>query len=455
MIFDATSQKVDQVSTEFRQVSTPIPAPGTAEALRGIELVESRSMHGQLPIIWGRAKDFSVYDLAGNKFIDMTSTIFVANVGHSNDVVRQAIKTSLDSELIASYAYGHKVKAEYLSKLLEFAGPGFEKGFLMSSGTEASEAIFKLTRLHGQVTGKGPNIITIQGNWHGRTMGAQLMSSNSPQKEWIGIEKPHVHHIPFPYSHTVSEKDAPTFFDQAMSGLVEAGLDPSKDVSGFYLETFQGWGAHFYPKSYVQALASFAKREGILLAFDEMQSGFGRTGRNFGFMHYEVLPDLIAVGKGMGNGVPISGVLGAAKILDLPSVGNMSSTHSANPMVCSAGLAVLEELASKNLVREAETKGEVLQDLLRNLAQHTPEVALVTGKGLIAAVIFSDEIPIGADRFASAVAERCMQKGVLVVHTGRESIKLGPPLTITIAALKEAISVIESAITEVRGRHEG
>lgn len=449
-MFDPEPRDVEKVSSTFRKISTRIPAPGTAEILRELDSIESRSMHGQLPIVWAQADDYSVFDIAGNRFLDMTSTIFVANVGHSNSAVSDAVAQSLKNELVSTYAYASEIKGTYIKKLLDFAGPGFEKGFLMSSGTEASEAVLKLTRMYGRSVGKGPGVVTIEGNWHGRTMGAQLLSSNATQKEWVGLVDPAIHHFPFPYSHLISEAEGEEFFQNSLAALELTGIDPSKDLSGFYLETFQGWGAHFYPTSYVQALAKFASEHDILLSFDEMQAGFGRTGQAFGFMNYGVVPDLIAVGKGMGNGLPISGVLGRADILDLPSVGNMSSTHSGNPLVCAAGLAVLSELESRNLVQEAEEKGKVFQQLLNSMAARNPEISVVTGKGLIAALIFADNIPDGPGNFASAVAERCMELGLLVVHTGRESIKLGPPLTIPMAGLEEAVKVIEQSIKEIR-----
>ena len=217
------------------------------------------------------------------------------------------------------------------------------------------------------------------------------------------------------------------------------------------LETFQGWGAVFYPKEFVQSIEKVCRKHNILLAFDEMQAGFGRTGRRFGFHHYEVTPDVIACGKGMGGGIPLSGVLGRAEVMDLPDIGNMSSTHSANPLVCAAGLAVIEELEQRDLVGEAARKGELLFKGLTSLQQLFPHrISELLGNGLIAAVLFRNPETGAADgAFASRVAERCMQKGLLVVHTGRESIKIGPPLTIADQALLEGIEVLGEAIAEV------
>lgn len=449
--FSLQPRNVYKFETKYRKIVSQIPAPGTKEILERTEKVESRSMQGQLPLIWEKATDFNIYDTAGNKYIDLTSTIFVANVGHSNKRVNDAIIKVATKPLISTYAYLNELRTNYLEKLIEFAGPPFEKAFLLSSGTEATEATLKLIRMYGNKIGKSaPGIVTLTGNWHGRTLGAQMMSSNLLQKNWIGYQDPNIHHIEFPYPWEVSEENGEEFFYTQIETLRKHEVNPENDISGFMLETFQGWGALFYPKSFIKALRSFTKKNQILLAFDEMQSGFARTGKKFGFEHYEISPDLIACGKGMGGGVPLSGVIGRKEIMDLPEIGNMSSTHSANPLVCAAGLAVLEEIDSKNLVAESMRKGKILEKYLNEIKYKFSNLVFgVYSKGLIGSLIFKDSQNMSNSEFASRVVERCMEKGVLLVHTGRESIKLGPPLTIEDDALVEALVTLEDSISEV------
>jgi 4-aminobutyrate aminotransferase-like enzyme len=450
--FDRNPRAVPKVETAHRRIQSAIPAPGTKAILDRLDSVESRSMHGQLPLVWARANDFSIADVAGNKWIDFTSTIFVANVGHSNQHVTRAMKDALEQPLTSCYAYANETRVRYLEKLVSFARPPFEKAFLLSAGTEATEAALKLMRMNAQVRGKRRRgIICIEGNWHGRTLGAQMMSSNLTQRAWIGYQDADIHHIPFPYPWALHGRSGAAFLEDGLAKLRAQGIDLSQDICGFMLETFQGWGAVFYPQDFVQAIEALCRKHDILLAFDEMQAGFARTGRNFGFEHYGVTPDLICCGKGMGGGVSLSGVLGRAEIMDLPEIGNMSSTHSANPLVCAAGLAVIEEIESRNLVAETARKGELLFSGLGRLQQRFPDrISHLLGKGLIAAVVFRNPTSGAADGpFTSRVAERCMQKGLLVVHTGRESIKLGPPLTITDAALLEGVEVLGESIAEI------
>lgn len=450
--FSREPKVVPLINTAHRSIKTEIPAPGTREILERLEVCESRSMHGQLPLVWDRAEDYSIYDAADNRWIDFTSTIFVANVGHSNPRVTASMKAALDRPLYGCYAYANEIRARYLEKLVKFAGAPFEKAFLLSAGTEATEGALKLMRMHGQQLGKRRRgIICIEGNWHGRTLGAQMMSSNLAQREWVGYQDADIHHIPFPYPWVLNGRSPEAFLIDGLKKLQDMGVDLAQDVCGFMLETFQGWGAVFYPEEFVQAIENLCRKNGILLCFDEMQAGFGRTGKAFGFQHYGVKPDLICCGKGMGGGVPLSGVLGRAAIMDLPDVGNMSSTHSANPLVCSAGLAVIEEMEHRNLIAEAARKGELLFDALGTLQERFPDrISRLLGRGLIAAVLFRHPQTGEADGlFTSRVAELCMQKGLLVVHTGRESIKIGPPLTITDAALLEGVEVLGEAIAEV------
>ncbi len=449
--FKKDPQTVTLVNTKNRLIGTAIPAPGTLEILTRLSRVESRSMHGQIPLVWDRAEDFSVFDHLGNKWIDFTSTIFVTNVGHSNPKVKEAIMHSVTNSMFACYAYPNEARADYLEKLLKFAGPSFEKAFLLSAGTEATEAAMKLMKMHGKKRGKKRNLVlAITGNWHGRTLGAQVLSSNVSQREWISEPETETVHIPFPYPEKL-KIPAREFLINSIRDLKSRGIDFENDICGVMLETFQGWGAYFYPKEYVQELRRLCDEFGVLMAFDEMQSGFGRTGKNFGYEHYGVRADLLCCGKGMGGGLPISGVIGSAKVMDLPEVGNMSSTHSGNPLLCSVGNAVLEEISELNLVGQARDKGIFLHNQLQDLADAFPnEINQINGVGMIAAIIFNDKYsgPGNADAI-SMLAERCFQKGLLIVHTGRESIKIGPPLTITKDAIAEGVEVMRESMFEI------
>ena len=261
-----------------------------------------------------------------------------------------------------------------------------------------------------------------------------------------------MHHLPFPYPWLDAVvKNPREYFHRCIEELLDKhSIDADNDLCGFILETYQGWNAVFYPPEYIQELAEFAKQQGILIAFDEMQAGFGRTGKLFGYMHYGIEPDLICCGKGAGSSLPLSLVLGRAAIMDLPEIGSMSSTHSANPMVCVAGKSNLQALLEDGLIEKSIPLGELFHEWLKAIQAKYPEyIRYIFGKGLVAALLFYDVHGNPLSVLCSAIAEVAMQKGLLVVCTGRESIKLAPPLTINKEALLEGINTLDEAIDQV------
>ena len=456
--FSLNPVEVPKVHTQFRHIHTPLPVPESLPILTDLEKYESRSMHGQLPIVWEHAEGFQVQDPWGNKWIDFTSTIFVTNAGHAHPRILQALRTQLDKPLLHTYTYATQIRAHYLRYLIEQTPSQFEKAFLLSAGTEATECALKLMRLHGQKEGKKRlGILTFEGNWHGRTLGAQMMSYHPAQKAWIGYHDPHIYHLPFPYPWREITCPRTYFRDTLQTLLSEQKIDPYTDLCGVLLETFQGWGAIFYPPEFVQEVCTFAREHGILVAFDEMQAGFGRTGKLFGYMHYDVEPDILCCGKGAASGFPLAIVLGSQSIMDLPDVGSMSSTHSANPLGCAAGLANLQVLLEEGLIEHSRKLGALFHDRLTLLKDRYPQwIRFVMGKGLLAALHFVDAQGQPLNELCSQICEECMRRGLLVVHTGRESIKLAPPLCISQEALLEGIEVLDEVLAlkcRTRGEH--
>jgi 4-aminobutyrate aminotransferase-like enzyme len=440
---------VDKISTKYRTIKTELPVPESIPLLEKMYSLESRAMHGQIPVIWDRAEGYQIYDAWGNVWLDFTSTIFVANSGHGNKKIIESLKKVLNKPLLHTYTYASKERIDYLDFLIKNTPKQFEKAFLVSAGTEATEAALKLMRLNGKKEGKRKGgIVAINGNWHGRTMGAQMMSGNLEQKKWIGYEDPNIHHINFPYPwETIDPKE---FFVSEIEKLIQKkGIDPKKDLCGFILETFQGWGAVFYPQGFVKELEKFAKKNDILITFDEMQSGFGRTGKLFGYEHYGVEPDILCCGKGASSGLPLAIVLGSQEIMDLPDIGSMSSTHSANPLVSVAGKQNLDALLNDGLIDNSRILGDIFHNELHNLQKkYHNQLKYIQGKGLLAALIFMNNENEPLSSLCDKISEKAFQKGLLVVHTGRESIKLAPPLSISEEALIEGIRVLDECIEE-------
>jgi len=407
-------------------------------------------MHGQLPVVWDRAEGFQVHDAWGNTWIDFTSTIFVANAGHANPRIVEALRAQLDKPLLHNYNYATKVRSDYLCYLIESTPPQFEKACLFSAGTESTEAALRLMRLYGWKSGKKrPGIIAFEGSYHGETLAARMMSYNPAAKAWIGYHDPNIYHLSFPYPWREEAVSNPrAYFQTTMKALTEQyGLDPKKDLCGFMLETFQGWCASFYPTEFMQELMAFARDNNMLVTFDEMQAGFGRTGTLFGYMHYGIEPDILCCGKGASSSVPLSIVLGSREILDLPENGDMYSTHSANPIACAAGLANLRALREDKLIENSRVLGELFHTRLNEMKNNFPQqIRYVLGKGLLAALIFIDPDGNPLSTLCDQICEEAIRRGLLMVHTGRESIKLAPPLCITEDALLEGLDVLTECI---------
>lgn len=448
--FSHTPKKVKKIETRYREIKTEIPVPESIPILEKVYETESHSMHGQLPIVWNRAEGFQVYDAWGNKWLDFSSTIFVTNSGHGNKRIIKAMRDVLDKPLLHTYTFTSPERYNYLKYLIKNTPDQFEKAFLLSAGTEATEACLKIMRLNGIREGKEKGgILCFEGNWHGRTLGAQMMGWNKFQKDWIGYHDPNIFHIPFPYPWRKNAINNPRkFFRDNINLLIEKNnINPKTDLCGIMMETFQGWGAIFYPKEFVQEVSLFAKQNNLLLTFDEMQAGFGRTGKLFGYMHYDVEPDLLACGKGASSSLPLAIVLGSKSIMDLPEIGSMSSTHSANPLVCASGLANMKALIEDELITNSHELGEIFHSKISSLANNFSDyISSVQGKGLLAAVIFNNLNGDPLVKLCDKISEKCLELGLLVVHTGRESIKLAPPLMITKDAMLEGIKTFEEAI---------
>ena len=451
-------QKVPFVRTRYRAIKTKIPVPESLSIFDDLDKYESRSMHGQLPVVWDKAEDFQVFDKYGNKWIDFTSAIFLTNTGHSNPEVMKALKRQIDQKLTHTYTFASEIRARFLKELITISPDYLEKAFLLSAGTEATECAVKLMRMYGQrIRHSKIGIISFKGSMHGRTMAVEMLKGDSESSAWIGYMDPNIHHLPFPYPWSAADKakdyNWAIHFKKDIETLQARGLD-FKDISGFIIESYQGWGAILYPKDYIRALSDFAKEHDTLVTFDEIQGGFARTGRLFAYQHYDVEPDLLCLGKALSGCLPLSAVIGRKDIMDLPDTGSMSSTHSANPLCCAVGLENIKEIERRNLIKESARKGEILHSYLNKVKdRYSNYISYIFGKGLLAGIIVTNPRSHKPDGLlASRICEKAMQKGLLLVHTGRESIKIGPPLTISDDALIEGIQVLDECFREIQDK---
>jgi len=378
----------------------------------------------EMPIKWKEAKNFYVFDDKGNRWIDMTSGIFVTNAGHSNPYINEAIKNQIDSNLTFAYQYNTDIRNKFNKKLLEISPSHFDKVVLLNSGSEATDAAYRLIKLWAKKNNR-KYIVVFTGNYHGRVLGSELIGGTSTSTEWSNIKDSEIWFLPFPKKgDKLKLKDLP----------------PLNKIASFFLETYQGWGAWMYPKEYIDKIYKICQENKILFCFDEVQSGFYRMGELYGYMTYgDYKPDIVTLGKGLTSSLPLSAVLSTKEIIDIDSSANLSSTHAGNAVCCAAGLANLEYLTDDLFQSNLKKKVKLFERLNKDLEQEEG-VEFVNVKGMVSAIIVKD------GDMGNYVAENCVKNGVLTVWTKRESIKLGPPLTISESAIIESMGVIRDFI---------
>ncbi len=431
----------EPVKTNHRIIQTAIPAPSTIQILNDCAANEPDSMNDQLPVVWDRAEDFYVYDNAGNKWIDFTSCIFVANVGHSNPMVKESIISTVEKNLLNAYYYPTKERAEF-SKLLTslLPNPYNKRVLFLSTGSEAVEAAIKMAIKY---TGRN-RVLSFTNAFHGKTMGAHMAGGKFKAQEWIPITKTYVSHIDYPNSWDLESQNmsAEEFFEFQIT----YDIQNPEDYAAIIFEPYQGWSAEFMPKEYAQKLREWCNKHGILMIIDEIQSGFGRTGKLFAYEHFEIVPDIITCAKGISSSLPLSCVITMSNIINVDM--SFNSTHGGNPVAVAASLASVKYLLDNNLIAESERKGQILNDELLKWKLEMPRyIKRINCRGLLASV-FIEAPNKKNEEFVDRVIEIAMRKGLLSVRTASGTLKIGPPLTITEDALIEGVQVLKESLQE-------
>ena len=439
--FELVPVDVPRVETENRRIVTPIPHPDSVPMLERLRAAEPQSMRGQPLVVWDRAKGVHVYDPYGNKWLDFSSGVLVANSGHGNPKVLAAAREVLDKPLVHTYCFPHEWREKLTVKLAGLLPWDDAKVFLLTTGSEANEVAIKLAITRG--TSIRPDkdiIISYRGDFHGIPA----------LKNWLRPTDQFVQ-VPWPGDLRVEDKS----FDLFEKSLAEAGVDPDR-VAGVLFETYQGGNAEFAPVEYMKKLREWCDAHRVVMIADEVQAGFGRTGTFWAFEHYDVVPNLICCGKGITSSLPLSAVLGESEVMDLYPPGSMTSTHTGNPVCCAAALANIEIIERENLVENAKKVGEVLHRALGRMAKrHSDVVGAVHGKGLVAGVHIvkpGSKEPDGD--LAFRIVEECVRRGLLMfspVGYGGATVKISPPLVITAEAVEEGASVLDEAISAAKG----
>jgi len=450
----------ERVETNWRRIITPIPAPESVPLIERLRSVEPRSMTGMPPILWDQAEGFLVRDGCGNQWIDLTSGIVMANAGHAHPRILAAIRRATEERLLFTYAFPSRSRLALLEKLRDLSPIPDSSPLLFSSGTEATECAMALMRRHGRsLSPDKVGILSFRDGFHGRTLAASLAAGSPGEDDWIEREQVRHYQLPYPFCprnpwrggrHEPCDRAC---FEECLESLEEGGIPPGH-IAGIIAEPVPGWATWPMPTGFAAAMAEWARKHDILICFDEVQCGCGRTGRFFGFEHVGITPDLITLGKGLTSSLPVSAVIGTRRLMDGPRPGEMSSTHGGNPVCAAAALTCLQVLEEEQLAAAAARAGEQVLARLRQLEKVAPgRVRSAHGRGLFISVHLQQPHSREPDAsLADAVAHEAVRRGVMMFPTGRGFLKFAPPLCIDPVAALEAADVIGDCLADVVDR---
>jgi 4-aminobutyrate aminotransferase/(S)-3-amino-2-methylpropionate transaminase len=432
--------------TRTIELRTEIPGPRSREILERKERVVADPLSVFLPVVVAEGRGATLTDVDGNTFIDFTGGVGCLNVGHSNPQVVAAAQEQLsrfshtDFTIVPYEVYISL--AERLCELAPVRKPA--KAAFFNAGAEAVENAIKFARIH---TGR-PGVVAFEGGFHGRTLLAlSLTSKTHPYKAGLGPFAPEVYRVPFPNEYRgPSAAEALEALERALVTQVAA-----ENIAAIVLEPVQGEGGFVVaPAEFVRGVREICDEHGIVLVVDEVQTGFARTGRMWAIEHYGVEPDLITVAKSIAAGLPLSGVIGRAEIMDAPGDSAIGGTYVGNPVAQAAALAVLDVIEEEGLIARAEAIGETIRARMLGWQERWEAIGDVRGLGAMLAIeLVSDRESKTPDaEIASKIVEEAAGRGLLLLKSGIYSncIRVLCPLVLSDAELDEALDAWEQAL---------
>jgi 4-aminobutyrate aminotransferase / (S)-3-amino-2-methylpropionate transaminase / 5-aminovalerate transaminase len=435
--------------TRAIELRTEVPGPRSREIMERKTQAVADPLSVFLPIVIAEARGATVTDVDGNTFVDFTGGVGCLNVGHAHPQVVAAVQEQAASFLHTDFTIvPYEIYVEYaerLTALAPFSGPA--KAAFFNAGTEAVENAVKFARGYT----RRPAVIGFEGAFHGRTLlSLTLTSKTHPYKAGLGPFAPEVYRVPFPNEYRgITASDALQALEHALLTQVAA-----ETVAAVVVEPVQGEGGFIpAPRAYLDGLRAICDREGILLVVDEVQTGFGRTGRMFAIEHFGVEPDLMTVAKSMAAGMPLSGVIGKAEIMDALWDNAVGGTYVGNPVALAAAVAVLDVFEEENLVERAQRIGDTIRTRMLAWQERFAAIGDVRGLGAMLAVEYVEdrETKEPAPAIAARVAEEAAVRGLLLLTAGIHSNcnRVLCPLVISDAELEEALGAWEEALEAV------
>ena len=367
-----------------------------------------------------RGKGARVWDDQGRRYLDFTCGIGVCNLGHCPDLVTEAIQRQCARLVHVSNLFMHEAQARLAAKIVAHSFPG--KVFFANSGAEANEGMIKAARKWGNPKGKS-EVVAMEDSFHGRTLATLAATGRKKYRVGFEPETPGFKHVPF----------------NDLKAL-EAAIDAK--TAAVLLEPIQGEGG-IIPAApgYLAAVRELCDRKDVLLMYDEVQCGFGRSGKFFGYQHYGVAPDVMSMAKGLGNGFPIGAFVACDKVAGQLGAGTHASTFGGSPLACAAALAVIEMFETQDILGQCVRAAAKAAELFKGLAAKHPMVKELRGQGLM--------IGVALDRDTKAALAAAKAKGLLILSAGETVLRFYPPLNVTDAELEEGVGILDEVMTDM------
>ncbi|OXM63184.1 MULTISPECIES: aspartate aminotransferase family protein [Amycolatopsis] len=405
------------------------------------------------PVVVEHGEGAYLYDTDGNRHLDFTAGIGVTSTGHCHPKVVKAAQEQVGKLIHGQYT---TVMHQPLLKLVERLGDvlptGLDSLFFANSGSEAVEAALRLSR---QAT-KRPNVIVFQGGFHGRTVAAASMTTSGTRfSAGISPLMGGVHVAPFPYAYHYGwdEQTATKFALRELDYLFQTISAPN-ETAAFFVEPMLGEGGYVPANpEFMAGLRERADQHGILLVIDEIQTGFGRTGRFWGHDHFGVRPDVVLIAKGLASGFPLSGIAASQELMSKAFPGSQGGTYGGNAVSCAAALATLDVIEEENLVENAAARGKQLLEGARLIGDKTPEIGEVRGLGLLVGSEFTKADGTPDTATAAAAQQEAARRGLLLLTCGAYSnvVRMIPPLVVTAEQIDDALAIWAETVAAVTG----
>jgi 4-aminobutyrate aminotransferase len=438
-------------SNDHRVLKLPVPGPKARALLQRDIANVSPSYTRSYPFVMERGKGTEAWDVDGYRYLDFSSGIAVVATGHSHPDVVKAIQDQAAKFIHMSGTDFYYEVQIVLAEKVNALSPGSEpkKLFFTNSGTESIEAAFKLARYYT----RRPRMIAFIGAFHGRSMGAlSLNGSKALHKAGFAPLVPEVTHTPYAYCYRcpLGKTYGKCAIDcvKYLENTIFQRLVPPEEVAAIFVEPIQGEGGYIVPPpEFLPMLREIADKYGILLVADEIQSGFGRTGKMFAVEHWGVVPDIMAVAKGIASGMPLGAMVARESLMTWKS-GSHGNTFGGNPLACAAALETIR-LIENGFMQNAVVMGQRMMETLEERRHKHPSIGAIRGKGLMVGIelVMNQETKEPAPRLRNDAVNKAFEHGLLILGCGPNSIRFIPPLNITKEHLDEGMEIFDEALT--------